>query len=37
MYIVKATGKYLAEQSEADEALELAPLTEALRRLVGFE
>jgi len=36
MYIVVPTGKYSAEQTEEDEELELKPLTDALKKLLGL-
>lgn len=36
LYIVKATGKRVAEQSEDEEALELAPYRAALERILGL-
>lgn len=36
LYLVKATGKRVAEQSEDEEALELAPYRAALERILGL-
>jgi len=37
IYIVKPTGKYVYEQTEDEEAIELQPLQEALIRLLKLE
>lgn len=36
MYIVGPTGKYVADQTPEDEALELQPIATALKRLLGI-